>query len=253
LSEKDTRSPHQRTIVLSSDRIDYLEGMIENPTPTLAPSRAETLGDAIVHAMGLLAALIGVPVLVTLAAVWHGSVTALAAVGIYGAALLAMLGCSFAYHHLPRPSWKPILLRLDHSAIYVKIAGTYTPFALLSGGAGTGLVAGLWGAAVAGCGLHVFAHGRARWPGFALYLVMGWAGLLAGWTLFDTLSPAVMGLIVAGGVIYTLGTAFFLWERLPFNTAIWHGFVLAASALFFVAVTLHMAQTAPGIVAPGTL
>lgn len=208
-------------------------------------SRAETRGDVIVHAAGLLAALVGVPVLLTLAVLWHGSATALAAAGIYGAALLAMLGCSAAYHHLPRPRWRPLLLRLDHAAIYVKIAGTYTPFALLSGGAGSGLIAGLWGAAAAGCGLQMLAPGRTRWPGFALYLGMGWAGLLLGWALFDTLSPAVMALIVAGGVIYTLGVAFFLWESLPFNIAIWHGFVLAASALFFVAVTLHMAQTAP--------
>jgi len=220
--------------------------MTSGPILPAARSRAESRGDAIIHAAGILAALVGVPVLVTLAAVWHGSATALAGVGIYGAALLAMLGCSFAYHHLPRPAWKPMLLRLDHSAIYVKIAGTYTPFALLSGGAGAGLVAGLWGAAVAGCGLQMLSSGRTRWPGFALYLGMGWAGLLAGWTLFDTLSPAVMALIVTGGVIYTLGVAFFLWERLPFNVAIWHGFVLAASALFFVAVALHMAHTAPG-------
>lgn len=211
-------------------------------------SRAEALGDAIVHAAGLLAALIGVPILITLAALWHGNATALAAAGVYGAALLAMLGCSAAYHHLPRPHLRPLLLRLDHSAIYIKIAGTYTPFALLSGGAGSGLVMGLWGAAAAGCGLQMLSGGRTRWAGFALYLGMGWAGLLAGWALFDTLSPAVMGLIVTGGVIYTLGVAFFLWENLPFNVAIWHGFVLAASVLFFVAVTLHMAQTAPGIV-----
>ena len=212
-----------------------------------ALSRAETRGDAIVHATGLLAALIGVPVLLTLAALWHGSATAFAAAAIYSAALLAMLGCSFAYHHLPRPAWRPVLLRLDHSAIYVKIAGTYTPFALLSGGAGSGLVAGLWATAAAGCGLQVLSGGRTRWAGFALYLGMGWAGLLAGWALFDTLSPAVMALIVAGGVIYTLGVAFFLWEALPFNVAIWHGFVLAASVLFFIAVTLHMAQTAPAL------
>lgn len=210
------------------------------------------MGDALVHGIGLVAAGVAVPVLILLAALWHGTATALLATGIYSAALIAMLVCSALYHHLPRPSWKPWLLRLDHSAIYVKIAGTYTPFAILSGGAGGGLVAGLWGAAVAGCGVQMMFSGRTRWPGFALYLGMGWAGLLAGWALFDTLSPAVMGLIVTGGVIYTLGVAFFLWERLPFNTAIWHGFVLTASALFFVAVTLHMAHTAPPIPTAGS-
>lgn len=220
--------------------------MEQSHTPRLY-SRAETLGDAFVHATGLLAALIGVPILLTLAALWHGNAAALAAAGIYGAALLAMLVCSAAYHHLPRPHLRPLLLRLDHSAIYIKIAGTYTPFALQSGGAGSGLVTGLWGAAAAGCGMQMLSGGRTRWPGFALYLAMGWAGLLAGWALFDTLSPAVMALIVAGGVIYTLGVAFFLWENLPFNIAIWHGFVLAASVLLFVAVALHMAQTAPSI------
>jgi hemolysin III len=207
-------------------------------------TRAERISDALVHAAGLVAAVAAVPVLLTLAVVWHGNMTAYLATGIYGATLLAMLVCSTLYHHLPRPTWKPVLLKLDHSAIYIKIAGTYTPFALLSGGTGAGLVAGLWGAALAGCGLHVFARNRARWPGFVLYLAMGWAGLVLGWSLFETLSPGVLTLIVVGGVVYTAGTIFFLWENLPFNTAIWHGFVVLASGLLFSAVALHLANTA---------
>ena len=207
-------------------------------------TNAERIGDALVHATGLAAALVAVPVMLILAGLWHGSGTAFMATGIYSATLIAMLLCSALYHHLPRPRWKEILRKLDHSAIYLKIAGTYTPFALLSGGAGGGLVVGLWGAALAGCGLHVFASDRARWPGFLLYLAMGWAGLILGWPLFATLSTPVLALIVAGGLVYTTGTAFFLWETLPFNTAIWHGFVLVATALLFVAVTLHLSDTA---------
>jgi len=214
-------------------------------------SVSELRADAAVHAVGVLAALSGSLVFL-IAMVGEVSAGVFAAVTIYLATLLFSIGISAAYNVWPVSRIKWMLRRLDHSAIYVKIAGTYTPFALLSGGAGTGLVAGLWGAAVAGCGMQMLSSGRTRWPGFVLYLGMGWAGLVAGWALFDTLTPVVMGLIVAGGVIYTLGVAVFLWERLPFHTAIWHGFVLAASAIFFVAVTLHMAQTAPGAAA-GTL
>ncbi len=214
------------------------------PPAIRAYSRAERLSDAVVHVTGLSAAVLGAPVLVTLAAVWHGEVSAVLATVIYGLSLIAMILCSALYHMVPHPDWRGLLRRLDHSAIYFKIAGTYTPFTLLSGGHGAVLVTGLWGAAIAGSGMHFWAPDRTRWVGFALYLAMGWAGLVAGWTLFSTLEPAVLTLIVAGGVLYTVGTAFFLFERMPFHNTIWHVFVLAASTIFFVAVALHLADTA---------
>ncbi len=115
-------------------------------------SRAELLSDAVVHLAALLAALVAVPVLITLAAVWHGNAGTLTAVSVYGATLVAMIFCSLLYNHLPRPDWRDWLRRLDHSAIYLKIAGTYTPFAVLTG-AGTGLLAG------SGAGALVAADG----------------------------------------------------------------------------------------------
>lgn len=207
-------------------------------------SRAERLSDAVVHVTGLAAVAVGVPVLVVLAIVFRGDGAAILGITIYGLALFAMIGFSALYHMVQHPDWTPILRRLDHSAIYWKIAGTYTPFTLLSGGHGAGLLAGLWAAAMAGTGLRVLAPYRFRAVNLALYPAMGWAGAVAGWSLFATLSPVVMGLIVAGGVLYTVGMVFHLWERLPYHNTIWHVFVLVASMLFFAAVATHVIDTA---------
>mgnify|MGYP006284826947 FL=1 len=206
-------------------------------------SLAERRTDAAVHLIGLAAALAAVPVLIVLAARWHGNMSVIAGVSVYGASLIAMIGASALYHMVPHPRWRGLFRRLDHAAIYVKIAGTYTPFAALSGGAGAGLVTGLWGAALAGVSLWVFAPGRFRWAMLALYLGMGWAGLAAGGALLATLSPPVFWLIVAGGVTYTLGVIFFLCERMPFHNTIWHVFVFAATVTFFIAVAVHLAAT----------
>ena len=206
-------------------------------------SRAERLSDAIVHMVALVAALSAVPVLITLAAVWRGDASAIVGTAVYGGTLIAMILCSALYNMFDSSAWQGLLRRLDHSAIYFKIAGTYTPFMLLSGGHGTWLLTGLWGAALAGSGLRSFGSPRWKWVAFGLYLAMGWAGLVFGWPLMSALSAPVLGLIVAGGLLYTLGTAFLLWESLPFHNTVWHVFVMTASATFFVAVTLHLAET----------
>ncbi len=208
-----------------------------------AYSRSERLSDAVIHVAGLVICLAAVPVLITLAAFLRGDPTAILAVSVYGAALLAMILCSALYNMAPHPRWSRLLKRLDHSAIYLKIAGTYTPFTLLSGH-GLWLLAGLWGAAFAGVGLKLVSPDRFRPFTLALYLGMGWAGLAAGGGLLATLSGPVVMLIVTGGVVYTLGVAFYLWERLPFHYTIWHALVLAASGVFYAAVTLHLVQTA---------
>ncbi|TCP44023.1 PAQR family membrane homeostasis protein TrhA [Rhodovulum marinum] len=207
-------------------------------------TRAERLSDAVVHVMGLAGVAIGVPILVTLAVLFRGDGAAILGITVYGAALFAMIGFSALYHMVQHPDWTPIFRRLDHSAIYWKIAGTYTPFTLLSGGHGAGLLAGLWAAAMAGTGLRVLAPHRFRAVNLMLYPAMGWAGAVAGWSLFATLPPMVLGLIVAGGVLYTVGMVFYLWERLPYHNTIWHVFVLVATMLFFAAVTAQVIQTA---------
>jgi hemolysin III len=205
-------------------------------------NRAEILSDAAVQVAGLLAALVAVPVLVRLSTVWRTDPYGTLSTLIYGATLIAMLLCSTLYHIAPNGKTKCLLGRLDRSAIYFTIAGTYTPFLLLSGGRSVPLLTGLWGTALAGAILRLREPDRYKWIAFGLYLAMGWAGMLAGGTIFAELSPPVMALILTGGILYTVGTIFFLIEVLPFHNTIWHVFVLIASATFYAAVTLHLAD-----------
>jgi hemolysin III len=205
-------------------------------------TRAERLSDAVIHVSGLTLVLIAVPALIITVAALHGDFSSIFAVSVYGMALIAMILCSALYNMVTHPDWAGVLKRLDHSAIYVKIAGTYTPFTLLSGH-GLWLLAGLWSAAFAGVGLKLLYPDRFRLAALALYLGMGWAGLLAGGALLASLSAPVIALIITGGCLYTLGVAFYLCERLPFHYTIWHGLVLAASLVFYAAVTTHLVQT----------
>jgi len=213
-------------------------------------SRAEYLSDAVVHVLGILAVLIAVPVLLTLTILWRGDGPAIIGIAIYGTTLIAMISFSAAYNINRSKRWNGLLQRLDHSAIYIKIAGTYTPFTLLTGGQGAALLAGLWGAALAGSGLKLVSPTRFRWIGLVLYLGMGWAGVLAGWDLFAQMSTPVLVMIIAGGLLYSGGVVFYLFERLPFHNTIWHVCVLVATMLFFAAVTCHMSETA-GLMLPG--
>ncbi len=198
-------------------------------------SRAEYLSDAVVHVVGMAAALGGVPALIVVTALLRGDAASLAGVSVYGGALALMILCSALYNMIDRADWAWLLRRLDHSAIYVKIAGTYTPFVIVSG-QGFGLLAGLWGAALAGVSLKLLSPARFRWAALALYLGMGWAGVVAGGALLGALDAPVVALMIAGGALYTSGVVFYLWERLPFHNTIWHIFVLAATCLFYAAV-----------------
>jgi hemolysin III len=208
-------------------------------------TRAEILSDAAVHAVGLALAVIAVPVLVTLAAVRFGDPTTVVAAAIYGASLIGMFVCSAIYNHLALPAWKDVLRRVDQSAIYVKIAGSYTPFAVLTGTHAGFFLAGVWGTAALGASLIIFSPTPVRWASFLLYLGLGWAGALVGGPMFAELSPLGFSLIVAAGSIYTAGLLFFLWERLPFHNTIWHVFVLAATFVLYAAVLLELTGRAP--------
>ena len=216
-------------------------------TPAATPgprySRAERISDAVIHVAGLSLVLMAVPVLIVVTALARGDALAMTGVSIYGGALFAMIFCSALYNISQSMDWGTarewLFKRLDHSAIYVKIAGTYTPFTLLSGH-GMALTAVLWGAALAGVALKLFCPWRFRWLGLALYLAMGWAGVVAGQSLLAELPLAVVVLMVLGGGLYTGGVVFYLWERLPFHNTIWHGFVLAASLVFYAAVLTHV-------------
>ncbi len=210
------------------------------PTPRPGYSRAERLSDAVIHVAGLAAAAAGVPVLVAVALALRVGPLAVAGTVVYGAALGLMILASALYHLVRRPGWSGVLRRLDHAAIYLKIAGTYTPFAALTG-QGAGLLAAVWAGALVGAGLKAVDPGRFRWAALGLYLGLGWAGVVAGGGLMAALPPGAVALMLTGGVLYSLGVGFFLWERLPFHNTIWHLFVLAASAAFYAAVAVALA------------
>ncbi|MGF1500965.1 MAG: hemolysin III family protein [Paracoccaceae bacterium] len=218
--------------------------MIErtNGTPWPVYSRAEALADGAVHVAGVTAALLAVPVMITLAAVWHGDAPTVAAASVYGVSLIAMFLASAGYH-LVRPSRaKAVLRRLDHAAIFFKIAGTYTPFAvLLAEEHAWAILGGMWTAAVLGAVFKIVAPDRCEWVHIALYLGMGWAVVLIGEPMLARISAPTLVLIVTGGALYSVGVIFHLWERLPFQNAIWHGFVLVASFVFYAAVLIEVA------------
>jgi hemolysin III len=207
-------------------------------------TRAERLSDAAVHVMGVIAALMAVPVLITLAILWRGEKSVVVASLIYGATLILMLSCSALYHMSRWPEWKGVFRRMDHTMIYLKIAGTYTPFAVLTGAHAGPLLAFLWTAAGLGAAIKIFDPERFKLATIALCLLMGWAGVLVGDELLAGLSSQAFSLMLLGGMLYTLGVVFFLWETLPFHNTIWHVFVLTATAVFYVAILVQLSDTA---------
>ena len=199
--------------------------------------RHEILADGVVHAIGVGLGLIAAIVLIVVA--WHFAEPAdIAAVSIYAAGLIAMLSLSATYNLLPVSRWKWFFRRLDHSAIYVLIAATYTPFIAqmkLSVTSVT-LMAGVWSVAAIGIVLKLFLPGRFDRLAVGLYLAMGWSGVM----VFDVIADAIPGptlwLIAIGGVLYSAGVIFHVWERLRFQNAIWHGFVLLAASCHYAAI-----------------
>lgn len=207
-------------------------------------SRAETFSDLVVHAVGLTAALLAVPVLITLTWSRDSGAMALLGVSIYGTTLVVMILCSALYNMAHADRWTPMLRRLDHSAIYLKIAGTYTAFALVSSQPAGWFLVWIWGCALIGVALRSLAPDSWRGAAIGLYLVMGWSGAVAGGALFGDMSSRAFALILEGGILYTAGFAFYLTPRLRFHRTIWHLFVMTASAVFFAAVAVHVSAQA---------
>jgi len=203
-----------------------------------ASNRLEQLADAAIHLLGIAASAAAVAILAILAVVHNLPVPSTLSLGVYGAALAAVFSCSAAYHLTSEGKAKALLRRFDHAAIYVKIAATYTPFALVKLGGSTGLwlLGVVWSITALGAAAKLFLPGRLVVTGYVLYLAQGWA-IVAVWEPFSTaVSARVMALLAIGGLLYTSGVIFHLWERLRFHTAIWHGMVLAASACHFAAI-----------------
>jgi hemolysin III len=200
-------------------------------------SAPERIADLCIHAVGVTASVIALAALIFIGV---ESKTALWIVGliIYGLALVATFSFSAFYHVAMRPKLKEWLRRLDHAAIFLMIAGTYTPFILIKmhNAWGLGLLAVVWGMAAIGIAIKLFAPRYLDGISTALYLMQGWAILAAWEPLMSAVSGAVLTLLAIGGVLYTVGVVFHLWERLPFQNAIWHGFVLSAASCHYAAV-----------------
>ncbi|WP_374762942.1 PAQR family membrane homeostasis protein TrhA [Yunchengibacter salinarum] len=214
-------------------------------------SLAEEVTHAVTHGVGALAALVGGIALVVQAsqgAGQGGGVLPIAAVSIYAICMVAMFAASTLYHSLAFTRHHAFFKLLDHVAIYFKIAGTYTPFALITLPLGPGLaiMGGVWGAAFTGLAFKVRRflsdrRGSTRPRRFspvslALYLVMGWAAVFVIDELYVRLSASGFMWLVLGGAFYTIGAIFYALKRVPYAHAIWHLFVLAGSASHFVAI-----------------
>jgi hemolysin III len=167
---------------------------------------------------------------------------------VFGAALILLYGASTLYHALPQPRAKRVFRVLDHSAIYLLIAGTYTPFALgpLRGPWGWVLLGTLWTLAVLGITMKATLGFRFPRLSTAIYLVMGWVGVIALRPLLAEVGVAGVAWIIAGGVCYTTGVIFFAWERLRYGHMVWHLFVAAGSVCHFFAVLWHAGGPAKG-------
>jgi len=205
-------------------------------------TRVEEWINAATHGVGALLGIAGLIILI-IQAISVGRPGSLAAVIVYGSALILLYSFSAIHHALLDGTIKQIFLSLDHSGIYLLIAGTYTPFCLLMPpGQGWALFGLIWGMAVIGITAQSIAFLTGRSDAyekfaFALHLAMGWIPILwAGGIMFGALPPIGFGLLAAGGGAYSIGVLFYLWRRLPYNHAIWHLFVVGGSAFHFFSI-----------------
>lgn len=198
---------------------------------------AEELANTITHGIGLALSLAGFVVLMVLAAM-RGSAWHIVSCAIYGATLVCLYAASTLFHGIPSPRRKRALRIFDHCAIYLLIAGTYTPFLLvnLRGGWGWSLLGIVWGLAMAGILFKFWFVDHFRIFSTAVYLLMGWLAVIAVKPLLVSVPASGLLCLLAGGLLYTLGVVFYAWKSIPYNHLIWHLFVLAGSACHYFAV-----------------
>jgi len=208
-------------------------------------SASEEIASSIIHGIGIVLSIAGLAVLAASAAP-AGDARHIASVGVYGSTLILLYTASTLYHGVPIERAKPLLRQLDHAAIFLLIAGTYTPFTLitLEGPWGWSLFAIVWTIALAGVWMIVKRIEK-RGVTIALYVGLGWIGLVAIGPLVRNLPAGGLWLLFGGGVCYTLGVPFYLAKRVPFAHALWHLFVLGGSVLQFFAVLFYVLPSSP--------
>lgn len=197
----------------------------------------ERIADGVIHAIGVTGSLIATSIVLTRAIPSLPAQSTVSLV-IYGLAMVAMFSFSAAYHLIPFPHWKCSLRRFDQAAIFLKIAGTYTPFAAVSLGGflGFGLLGVVWTVALFGAFSMLFLRRGLGGYSIFIYLGLGWSVLAVIQPLSASVSVTALILLSVGGGLYSIGVIFHLWERLPYQNAIWHLFVLAAASCHFAAI-----------------
>lgn len=219
-----------------------IKAMLTRPAGVAQYTVGEEIANAVTHGVAALLSIAGLAVLVAFAVLYSGSPKVVAAVSIFGASMVFLYTASTLYHSIPNPRAKKVLQYLDHSMIYVLIAGSYTPFCLitLQGYTGIELLCAVWLIAIAGISLQAVLLHKADWINCLLYLSMGWLAVFVIDPLVSTLDSTGLALLVAGGLAYTVGVVFYIFERIPFSHAIWHTFVFAGTTLQFFSVLFYV-------------
>ncbi len=197
----------------------------------------EEIANSLIHGLGVLFGVGGLTALLMLACL-YGSASHFVSYLIYGISLIALYTFSTLYHAIPHLTAKKVFKTCDHAAIYLLIAGSYTPFLVLNvpKNVGSMFLTLVWGMALVGILFKFFFTGRFKLLSTSIYLGMGWMIVGAMEPLRASLSSTAITWIFAGGITYTVGTIFYLWKKLPYNHAIWHLFVLLASIFHFIAI-----------------
>jgi hemolysin III len=228
-----------------ADAFEPYEQFVKNraaPPPTIGAiqwnyDRAEIIADGMIHCLGIT---VGLGAASTLIVLTSGLSTSIhpAIVAIYALCLLTMLVFSATYNLWPVSPMKWLLRRFDQSAIYLLIAASYTPFIseLEDSNLANSFLIAIWSSAIVGIALRLLFPGRLDALSIVLYIGMGWSGVFAYDKAIESLPVSILSFIAAGGILYTVGVIFHLWERLRFQNAIWHGFVLLGAACHFTAV-----------------
>lgn len=208
-------------------------------------SRNEEIANGITHGVGIIFGVIALTILL-IASIRKGNVSAITAFSIYGACIILMYLSSTLYHSIAKKRVKKILRVFDHSAIFLFIAGTYTPIALLTlqGKLRILVLVGIWMIAFTGIGFKIFTFGKFdKYNALSLgiYIGMGWIAMIPIRAIINATSINFFYWILGGGVLYTIGTVFYSIKKIPYNHAIWHIFVLAASITHFLGIVFHLA------------
>lgn len=197
--------------------------------------------NSILHGFGILFGLISIPILLTLA-VKEDSTSKIVGTGIYGFSFLMLFTFSTLYHGFQQEKVKRAFKILDHISIYFLIAGTYTPLILIyqHTNFGMGLLVVLWSLTFLGTIFKIFFCGRWEILSTIIYIMMGWSMLAGGTSFFAPMPVDVLFMVIAGGVLYSLGVIFYIWEKYFYSHAVWHSFVLVAAICHYIAILLSV-------------